>query len=171
VLPPDPAAIAAIWTQLPSEIAGYARFPPGDQDVGGRLLIGYGEDRRLGDISGPLVALQAIHIPQTNFYPTNWNAAHVVAATLAHDLNTGDDPTFTEGGKDGELFWMRGETAIGVAGSNERFPLYMLQWGTSDSPWMFGAQADTPEHLDAVVEAFVGAVNNHRSDAQDRLRD
>jgi hypothetical protein len=156
-LPADPAAITALWERLPPEVAGFTRSPQLDQIFDGRSRIGYGEDQRLEGIADSLLTLQALNSPQTNFFPTNWNAAHVIVARLNHEQEKSGEQTIKAGGRDGNLFWLREETFIGVADSDERFPVYALEWGTADSPWLFGAQADTPEHLDELVKAFIDA--------------
>jgi hypothetical protein len=142
---------------LPPEVVGLARSPQLDQSFDGRSRIGYGQDRRFAVLPNPLLVLQALNSPQTNFFPTNWNAAHVIAAQLNHDREHSGAGTIKAGGRDGDLFWLREDTFMGVADSDQRFPVYTLEWGTADSPWIFSAQADTAEHLDALVKAFVDA--------------
>jgi hypothetical protein len=54
-------------------------------------------------------------------------------------------------------FWIRNETAMTIFGSSEQLVLYGIVWGRLDSSWLFFVQADTPEHRDALLTAFVAA--------------
>jgi hypothetical protein len=44
-----------------------------------------------------------------------------------------------------------------IFGSSEQLVLYGIGWGRLDSSWLFFVQADTPEHRDALLTAFVAA--------------
>ena len=99
-----------------------------------------------------------MNVATSNSLPSNWSAAPVVASRFLRG-KTEEGVPITAGGQDGGLFWVREDTFLGIADTGERAPLYRLQWGTANSPWLFVAVADTPEHLDALLAAFVAAAN------------
>jgi hypothetical protein len=149
-LPDSISAVTAVFERLPNQVAGHTRAPQLDRMPPDRVLVGYGEDRRIGDIRTPLLRLQAVDIAKGDFYPTNWTGGQVVAY-LARQRKDAIDA-----GQDGDLFWIRSETPMNTVGSSDSV-LYGIVWGRLDSSWMFSVQADTPEHRNAVVTAFVEA--------------
>ena len=77
-------------------------------------------------------------------------------------LAGGADWTVEDVGRDGDLVWIRWETTEAIDGEQTSTPepsrtLYTLNRGRVGAPWLFGAAADTPQRLDALVAAFVDA--------------
>jgi hypothetical protein len=62
-----------------------------------------------------------------------------------------------DAGRDGDLFWLRDETAMRGPGSTDQVVIYGITWGLIDSPWLFSVQGDTRESRDALLMAVVAA--------------
>ena len=153
-LPVDESGIAALFERLPATIAGEERAEDavgGDDD---RLVVAYGAD--FAGL-GPPLAIQAIDLTSGDFWPADWTAELVVLA-----LASGADWSVDGVGRDGDLVWIRWQTVASIADDRTSTPavsrtLYSVNWGRIGEPWLFGAAADTPERLDAVIAAFVNA--------------
>ena len=153
-LPADVSGISTLVANLPPTVAGHARTTALDRITPAGARAGYGEDWRLGFGGSPLLAVQAINIELSDFWPTNWTAGQVVTVMARHGEEVKDV------GRDGKLVWMRQNTFMGAADSEARFPVYTMAWGLIDSPWMFTVQADSAENRDALLAAFVAATKS-----------
>ena len=153
-LPNDPAAIRAFFERLPTSVAGQPRATPFIRAAPDRLRASYGED---DPALGHPLWLQALDVSTGEFFPAGSTAGQV-AAEWALDPEAGDVDGY---GRDGSLVWFRTVTTAraeepGSEAAPER-TLYGLQWGQADDPWLFGAGANTPQRLEALVAAFVVA--------------
>lgn len=155
-LPGDVSEVTALFEWLPSEVGGHARTPQLDRTSAERSFVGYGEDRRTGEVRTALLQVQAIDLTKGDFFPTNWTGGQVVAIMARQGEEV------AELGRDGSLVWIRQDTFMGDAGSTERFPVYSISWGRTDSPWMFTVGADTRESREALLAAFVAAAKSLR---------
>ena len=158
-LPDTVSAVTALFERLPAEIAGHARSPQVDRMSPERVSVGYG--KRGGGVFP--VWLLAIDLTRGNFFPTNWTGGQVVAfmAGRSKEALERSQTTRLEGGRDGDLFWMREETLVDTAGSTaEPLPVYGTLWGRVDSPWMFSVRADSRESGVALLAAFVAAARS-----------
>ena len=150
-LPDDFAEIRALFEQLPAEIAGLPRSPQLAPVTPAGANVGYGEEQRIPNFPGPVLAFGALDLSKGNFFPPNWSGGQVVA-----QMSTNSEE-IKEAGRDGDLIWAQRDTFIGTAESTERYPVYALHWGGIDSSWMFSISADTPEHRDALLGAVIAA--------------
>lgn len=151
-LPADEAAVTACFEALPTTIDGApqsAWILAAD-----RIQVPYGEaDPALGH----LVVLAAISLAASDFFPPGFTPGDYVAMALATD----EDGVAT-GGRDGDLVWVQAEVTVAAGGERPGTPeasrvMFTLTWGEVDGGWMFTAAADSPEHLEALVVAFVAA--------------
>lgn len=169
-LPDDIVGITALFARLPATIADVPRASTPDHE-GGRVIAAYGT---VDPIFGSPLTLQALNFATGDFFPREFTVADFVAS--AADTSDYDAQEF---GLDGTLAWVRAETRVGVAGDKPGTPtmsrtVYTLAWGHATSPWLFGALADSPEGLEALVRVFVetagspqaSAVNGHFSNAR-----
>lgn len=180
--PQDAVGIATLFARLPPEIAGLPRLPRFDGAGPERIVAGYGE-RPGGEPSGPRLAVLAISVPNSGFYPMNWTADDVIAQPHERGaLSPGtplpcgaraDEAPPTDGtasrqpggnrrvvvGRAGPLFWSRENNELGSAGAPERTPICTVLWGMEGSPYFYGVRADSQEGLDAVLAAVVAAAD------------
>ena len=154
-LPDTLSAVTAFIKRLPPEVAGHTRTPQFDHFSPERIVVGYGEAPPIGagGVVNPLLRILAFEIARGGFFPPNWTGGQVVGF-MASQLKS-----VKEAGRDGDLFWVRDETPAGIGGSNEPVS-YGIVWGRVDSAWMFSVQADTREHSDALLTAFVTAARS-----------
>jgi hypothetical protein len=119
----------------------------------GAVVVGYGEDRRIADVPNPLLRLQMIDLRKGDFFPTNWTGGQVVGfiaqAKAAMDA-----------GRDGDLFWMRDETAGSLSDPSDSVVTHSVTWGRIDSPWLFVVQGNSSESRDALLMAVVAAARS-----------
>lgn len=154
--PSDAAGIEALFGRLPTRVANEARTGTPTEERAGRFVVAYGNDR---SGLGPPLIIQAVDVSTGDFWPADWTADRVV-----HALAGGADWTVEAVGRDGDLVWIRWRTTAAIAGERSGTPevgrtVYTLNWGRVGEPWLFGAAADTPERLDALVTAFVAAAS------------
>ena len=154
-LPDDRAGVEALLARMPPEVAGESRAPapPPETD---RLGAAYGADP---DGLGPPLAVGALDLSTGDFFPAGWTAGDYVALVASGATDFDQVLAF---GRDGGLVWLRANTTAAIGGTGLGTPevsrtLYTLSWGDADSACLFSAAADTPERLDALVAAFVGA--------------
>jgi hypothetical protein len=152
-LPDTIGAVADVFKRLPAQVAGHAREPQFQHISSERAAVGYGQDARTPGLQTPLLHLQAVNLAIPNFFPPNWTGGQVVAYMAGLGKETMD------AGRDGALFWMRmrNQTSPSAPGSAEQVVLHGILWGRVDSPWLFSAPADTPEHRDDLLRAFLAA--------------
>ena len=160
--PDDREGIEALLARLPDTIAGQPRAPQFTRSGPGALTAGYGERRLSGGPGQPALALRVINVPESEFYPPDWGAADVIAALGERGTTPDSGSGRFVGGREGDLYWARADTFVTSVGgggtpSPERLPLYAIRWGQAGSPWLFGAQAGTPEELEALLAAIVAA--------------
>lgn len=166
--PQDATGVAALFARLPPAIVGLPRVPQFDSAGPERLVAGYGE--RPGGAPGPRLAVQAVSIPNSGFYPANWGAGEVIAAqhergalppgtplpcgARAGEATPGGARRVVVGRADA-LFWSREDTVVASADAPGRTPLCTIQWGVEASPYLYGVGADSQEGLDAALAAVV----------------
>ena len=168
--PQDAAGIAALFARLPATIAGLPRLPNEPDAAPVRFVAGYGEHP--DGLPGPRLVVQAVEIPNSGFFPANWDASDVIAAQSARGVLSADAPLpcgdrlaeatpsgtrRVAAGQEGALFWLREESFVGRADSPVRAPLCTIQWGMEASPYLYGVSADSQERLDAALAAIVAA--------------
>ena len=151
-LPGDADDIAAVFGQLPPQVAGQPRTTSSLQRGPGDYDATYG-DAGAGDCS-PL-RLQARDVSSGEFLPGDWTADVFISW-----WTLGADWEVTDAGREGSLFWVRWNTFCGSEPSPEVFPVYSLIWGNAGSRWVFTAQSDTTEELEALIAAFVTAAGD-----------
>jgi hypothetical protein len=152
LLPETERTVSALIQRLPLAVAGHQQSSAVRPSTSGALVVGYGEDRRRPWITNPFVRLQVIDLRRGDFFPTNWTAGQVVGfMALAKHA--------TDVGRDGDLFWLRDETAESLPGSTDQIVTYGVTWGRIDSPWLFSIQGDTSESRDALLTAVVAIAN------------
>ena len=155
VLPDTERAVSALIERLPPAVGGHHRSSQFDLRFPERVVVGYGEDRRIATVANPLLRLQVIDLRKNDFFPTNWTGGHVIGFIA-------QAKTVTETGRDGDLFWLRDETAVSVPHSTEPVVTHGVSWGRIDSPWMFSVQGDISENRDALLMAVVAAARSAR---------
>ena len=148
-LPGDADGIVFVFGQLPPQVAGQPRTTRPLQRGPGEYDASYGE-AGAGDCS--LLRLQARDVSSGEFFPRDWTADVFISW-----WTLGADWEVMEAGREGSLFWVRWETFCGSEPSPAVFPVYSLIWGNAGSRWVFTAQADTTEELEALIAAFVTA--------------
>jgi hypothetical protein len=152
VLPETERTVSALIQRLPPAVAGHQQSSAVRPSISGAVAVGYGEDRRRPGITNPFVRLQVIDLRRSDLFPTNWTAGQVVGF-MAQAKRAMD------AGRDGDLFWLRDETAESMPGSTEQIVTYGVTWGRIDSPWLFSIQGDTSESRDALLTAVVAVAN------------
>jgi hypothetical protein len=149
-VPDDSAAIAAVFARLPNEAAGLPRAAQFDQMGPDRYSAAYGEIQE----QGVTASIHAIDISAGQFYPPGWNAGQVIATWAG-----GDESQVVSSGRENGLGWVRwNDTFENEQGDVLRISI--INWGKATSPWLFGAQADSPEKLDALLAAYAEAVKS-----------
>lgn len=159
-LPAQPEEIRAVLASMPESLVGEQRVEiPQLPETASRYDFGYGQVVLEGISMGPRLHLTVIDVQSGDFFPTNWTGPDVIAFRFgfSEDPQEEDDAFFYEVGRDGEVLWMFEESFMGAAGTSETQPTFSLIWAEADSKWLFGAVADTPEHLDLLVAAFIEA--------------
>jgi hypothetical protein len=152
LLPENERTLSDLIQRLPSEVAGHQQLAV-QPAIPGRVVVGYGEDRRLGDVPNPFLRFQVLDLRKGGFFPTNWTGGQVVG--FMAQTKTGKDS-----GRDGDLFWLRDETAARGPGSTDQVFIFGVTWGRIDSPWLFSVQGDTSEGRDALLRAVVAAARS-----------
>jgi hypothetical protein len=152
LLPETERTVSALIQRLPLAVAGHQQSSAVRPSISGAVVVGYGEDRRRPGITNPFLRLQVIDLRKGDFFPTNWTAGQVVGF-MAQAKRAMD------AGRDGDLFWLRDETAESVPGSTDQIVTYGVTWGRIDSPWLFSIQGDTSESRDALLTAVVAIAN------------
>lgn len=146
-VPDDTTTIAAVFSRLPSQAAGLPRAMQFDQMGPDRYSAAYGEIQE----QGVTASIHAIDISAGQFYPPGWNAGQVIATWAG-----GDTSQVVSSGRENGLGWVRWNDTF----ENEQGDLLqisIINWGKATSPWLFGAQADSPEKLDALLAAYAEA--------------
>ena len=159
-LPAEPEEIQAVLASMPESLAGEQRVEtPQLPEPASRYDLGYGQVVLEGISMGPKLHLTVIDVQSGDFFPTNFTGPDVIAFRFAfqEDPHEEDDAFSYEAGRDGEVFWMSEESFMGHGGTSETQATFSLMWARADSKWLFGAVADTPEHLDLLVAAFIDA--------------
>jgi len=87
-----------------------------------------------------------------------WIEAGVDRASVIEFMAAAEvEPAFTVVGSDladdAQFVW------IAATGPSENGTVYMLWWGEPSDGWIFSAEADSAEHLDALIEAFTAAAS------------
>lgn len=151
-LPADAPGIAALLARLPSTVAGQPRTPQLDETSPGRYTVVYGDGRA----DGRRYAIAALDVSTGDFFQPGWTAGDVVAARpVARDMPQ-DMEAVLAAGQDGSLVWSQERSAVTFE-PGKSVPLFVTAWGTASSAWLFSAQADTPEAVAALVDAFIAA--------------
>jgi hypothetical protein len=152
LFPETERTVSALIQRLPLAVAGHQQSSAVRPSISGAVVVGYGEDRRRPGITNPFLRLQVIDLRRGDFFPTSWSAGQVVGF-MAQAKRAMD------AGRDGDLFWLRDETAESVPGSTDQIVTYGVTWGRIDSPWLFSIQGDTSESRDALLTAIVAIAN------------
>jgi hypothetical protein len=153
LLPETERTVSALIQRLPPAVAGHQRVVAVRPAISGAVVVGYGEDRRIADVPNPFLRLQVIDLRKGDFFPTNWTGGQVVGFIA-------QAKTAMDAGRDGDLFWLRDETAVSVPGSTDQVVIHGVTWGRIDSPWLFSVQGDTSESRDALLMAVVAAARS-----------
>jgi hypothetical protein len=146
-VPDNEREIASIFARLPQEAAGMQRASQLDQAGPDRYSVAYGEVQD----QGVTVSIHAIDISAAQFYPPGWNAGQVIATWAG-----GDTSQVVSSGRENGLGWVRWNDTF----ENEQgdaVQISIINWGKETSPWLFGAQADSPAKLDALLAAYADA--------------
>jgi hypothetical protein len=157
LLPDTEHAVSALIERLPPAVAGHLRSPQFDLQLPERIVVGYGEDRRIADVPNPLLRFLVIDLRKGDFFPTNWTGGQVVGVIA-------QAKAAMDAGRDGDLFWLRDETVESVPGSTDQVVIYGVTWGRIDSRWLFTVQGDTTESRDALLMAVVAAARSASAD-------
>ncbi len=172
-LPAQPEEIRAMLASMPETLAGEQRDEiPQLAETASRYDLGYGQVELEGISMGPKLHLTVIDVQSGDFFPTNWTGPDVIAFRFAfsEDPQEEDDAFSYEAGRDGEVLWMFEESFMGAAGTSETQATFSLMWAEADSKWLFGAVADTPEHLDLLVAALSRQPRELGKDAKQQAR-
>jgi len=154
LLPETERTVSALIQRLPPAVAGHQRVASVRPAIAGAVVVGYGEDRRIADVPNPVLRLQVIDLRKGDFFPINWTGGQVVGFIA-------QAKTAMDAGRDGDLFWLRDETAaVSAPGSTDQVVIYGVTWGRIDSPWLFSVQGDTSESRDALLRAVVAAARS-----------
>lgn len=149
-LPESQQEVRDLMGRMPSRLAGLPQVGlPGVQEVG------YGSGR-----FGPSIRLRATDLGRGEFFPSNWSAGHVIAAT-----GTGSGPEGSGSAgqparsarRDGDLLWAQGTTTESAPGVEPQ-TVHTLIWGQERGSWVFSAVAESQRQLEALVGAFATAV-------------
>lgn len=151
-LPADARGIAALLARLPSTVAGQPRTPQLDLAGPERYSVTYGDGR----VDGRQYRVQAIDVSTGDFFQPGSTAGDVVALRAAKRGEPQDIDIIVAAGREGGLVWVQERTTT-TYGSGKTSPLLAVSWGTASSAWLFSADADTPEAVEALVGAFVAA--------------
>ncbi len=146
--PHDVQESSALFGRLPSDIAGHgirARF----DRSGDRFDTTYGEDPQTHE---PVLVATVQDLAEGDFFPPDTNAGQLVAV-----FAQGFDWEVLSAGREGELAWVQIKTT-GTDGGVTR-DIYGMFWGNASNFVIFGAQADDPGELMALVEAMVSAAD------------
>ncbi len=140
--------MSLLFKRLPSTIARKGHTLQLDEFGPNRYAAFYGEVRA-DDCSPYLFQAKAPPIGQT-------------AGESIGVLAGGYDWKVLGAGRDGSLVWVQITTTCSTDSSGPVSTVFAMSWGNVDSAWVFSAQADTLEDLDAMVTAFVSAARNAR---------
>lgn len=130
VLPDTDESAHALIASLPSEIAGQPRTSVPHSMPPELIIVPY------GDPWSPAMAFGTEPVT-SSVYP-GWTAEDQIVERL---LTLQSEH---EGGRDGNLFWVKWQDAGRI----------QLKWGVKGGSWVFGASADTAQHLNALLDAF-----------------
>ena len=146
-LPIDADSIVALFGRLPTRIAGMERNPPRDRHGAQSIDVIFGESQtKLGSM------VRFIATPLQSFEPPEGQTADKILAALTLDSGDHHGQTPSLAGRGGNIVWAQ-HSALG----SSTFPRISISWADSESPWIFGVMADTPEHLDAGIAALIAA--------------
>ena len=151
-LPGDVDGIVAVFAQLPPQVAGQPRSTRFDDRGPSEYSASF---RDAGAEGCSPLRLQARDVSSGEFYPVNWTAEVFISW-----WTLGADWEVDAAGREGDLFWVQWNTTCSSEPAPEVFPVVSLLWGNAGSPWVFSAQADTPEDLNALTAAFVAAAGD-----------
>lgn len=133
-------------------MAGQPRTPQLDEAGPGRYTIVYGDGRA----DGRRYAIGALDVSTGDFFQPGWTAGDLVASRPVARDKPHDMETVVAAGRDGGLVWSQERTSVTFE-PGKTSPLFVTAWGTASSAWLFSAQADTPEAVEALVSAFIVA--------------
>ena len=158
-LPEDADSIVSLFNRLPRELTGRERTPRLDETGPSRFTSVY---RQLPEDGCSSVRIQADDLSSGGFFPADWTADRFVAW-----LGLRADGDVKDLGRDGDLFWVRGNTtcrsalsprATQSAPSPQSYPVSSLTWGKAGSRWVFSIMAGSSEDLAELAAAAVIAV-------------
>jgi hypothetical protein len=150
-LPDSREAVEALLAGLPAAVDGEFQQP--SIAAADRFQVPFGDP----DVLGYPMVIGAVAFAESDFFPHDFTAGDYVAMQLGSG-----ERQLVDGGRDGDLAWLRAEIVAGAGGGKPGTPetqrtLHTLTWGAIDGGWMFTAVADTPARLEALVTAFVAA--------------
>ena len=145
--PQDVQESSGLFWRLPSQIAGLEIRSRFDRKSEGRFDTTYGEDPQTHD---HVLLAMVQDLTQQDFFPPSTNAGQYVAM-----FAQGFDWDVLAAGREGDFAWVQIKTT-GTDGEVTR-DVYGMFWGNAPSSVIFGAQAEDPEGLMALVEAMVSA--------------
>ena len=144
-LPSESDDIVAIFERLPPIVADKTRIPQFDGNGPDRYSVGYGEDP---SGLGPSIQIKAIDVSTGDFFPPGSTAGTVVSL-----FAQGFDWDVLSAGRDDNLAWTHYTTHATT--NHGTYQFYAMVWGRISSPWIFTAQAITPEDVFTMVSSFV----------------
>ena len=145
--PPDVQESSALFGRLPSEIAGHGIIARFDRIGPNRFDTTYGEDPQTND---HVLWATVQDLAAGDFFPPGTSAGQFVAL-----FAQGLDWEVLAAGREGDLAWVQFETTATTGGVTR--DIYAMFWGNDPSSVIFGAQANEPGELIALVEAMVSA--------------
>ena len=152
-LPSERDDIVAIFERLPPIVADKTRTARFDDNGPERYSVGYGEDP---SSLGPSIQIKAIDVSTGGFFPRGSTAGTVIAV-----FAQGFDWDVLSAGRDDNLAWAHYTTQATT--SDVTYQFYAMVWGRISSPWIFAAQAITPEDVLALVSTFVAVAEEVES--------
>ena len=158
-IPAGSIEVEAILDEMPATVAGLSQSERIERPD--RTGVAYGDE--IPAVGYPL-EIVVISFERGDFFPGDFTAGDYVAMALATD-----DVGSTDGGRDGDIVWVRAEITVGIGdrpGTPETIGTrYTVAWGDIDGGWLVVASADTPERLDTLMSAFVDVAGNPDSGA------
>lgn len=153
-IPAGSMEVEAILAEMPTTVAGLSRSERIERPD--RTGIAYGDETPA--VGYPL-EIVVISFERGDFFPSDFTAGDYVAMALATD-----DVGSTDGGRDGDIAWVRAEISVGIGdrpGTPEIIGMrYTMAWGEVDGGWMVIASADSPAGLDSLMSTFVEVAGN-----------
>jgi hypothetical protein len=146
-LPDDAEAVADLIGRLPNEVAGLERSTEYERPATGEHRAVYGVTTgEAGDLS---IAIHLAVLDAQGTY-SDWSPETTGRDVVAFFAG-GFIGEVEAAGRDGGMGWVR---TRGMEPGTDR-EVFGLVWAQADSRWYFSAVADSPEHLDALIDAFV----------------